>query len=102
MGEKERTVQTAVRMPESWIPRLDAIAAKLGATGLDVSQAAAIRVALARGIAALEAEHGIAPAPSTPPAPPAAKGKAPEVAARGTLILCGFFLLSPRTPLGEA
>lgn len=61
MKEKERTVQTAVRMPESWISRLDAIGARLGETGLDVSQAAVIRVALARGIAALEAEHGIAP-----------------------------------------
>jgi hypothetical protein len=71
MPEKERTVQTAVRLPESWIARLDAIAGKLGASGLDVSQAAAIRVCLGRGIAALEAEHGIAPAPA-PVAPPAA------------------------------
>src|SRR5262249_17431490 len=69
MKEKERTVQTAVRMPESWIPRLDAIAAKLGDTGLDVSQAAVIRVALARGIAALEEAHGLARPNATAEAP---------------------------------
>ena len=89
MAEKERTVQTAVRLPESWIPRLDAIAGKLGAAGLDVSQAAAIRVCLGRGIAALEAEHGIAPAspaPATPaaPAPPERKtSKTSKPAKRG-------------------
>jgi hypothetical protein len=57
MREKERTVQTAVRMPESWVPRLDALAAKLSQPGITVSQAAVIRAALARGIAALEAEN---------------------------------------------
>lgn len=57
-------MQTAVRMPASWIARLDAIGDKLGETGLGVSQAAVIRVALARGIAALEAEYGLAPSAS--------------------------------------
>ena len=72
MKEKERTVQTAVRMPASWIPRLEAIGKKLGETGLDVSQAAVIRVALARGIAALEAAHE-----SVPAAPPETRGPKP-------------------------
>lgn len=84
MPEKERTVQTAVRMPESWIARLDVIASKLGAAGLDVSQAAAIRVCLGRGIATLEAEHGIAPASPAPAAPaPPPERKASKPAKRG-------------------
>jgi len=58
-------VQTAVRMPQSWIARLEVVAAALEKTGLDVSQAAVIRVALARGIAVLEAEHGIATSTAT-------------------------------------
>jgi hypothetical protein len=66
MKEKERTVQTAVRMPESWVPRLDALAAKLSQPGINVSQAAVIRAALARGIAALETEDGRPPASDTP------------------------------------
>lgn len=53
-------MQTAVRMPASWIARLDAIGDRLSQTGLGVSQAAVIRVALARGISALEAEYGLA------------------------------------------
>lgn len=59
MPEKERTVQKPVRMPESWGPRLKALAEKLGETGIPVSEAAVIRLALARGLAALEAEHGL-------------------------------------------
>lgn len=84
MRERERTVQTAVRVPESWIPRLDVLAGKLSQPGISVSQAAVIRAALARGISALEGENGLAvvvqeakEVPSAaPPAPSAPKKKA--------------------------
>jgi len=84
MKEKERTAQTAVRMPESWVPRLDALAAKLSQPGINVSQAAVIRAALARGIAALEAENGLLPASNAPERPAEApiEARVPEKGAR--------------------
>lgn len=54
----ERTIQTAVRFPASWLPRLERIAERLSSPGIDVSQAAAIRAAMSRGLDALEAELG--------------------------------------------
>lgn len=55
----ERTVQTAVRFPASWLPRLERIAERLSSPGIDVSQASAIRAVMARGLDALEAELGM-------------------------------------------
>jgi hypothetical protein len=55
----EKTRQTAVRLPEDWFARLDVIAEKLARPGIPVSQADAIRAAMARGLDALEAEYGI-------------------------------------------
>ena len=60
MAEKERTVQKPVRMPESWVPRLKTLAERLGESGIPVSESAVIRLALSRGLDALEAEHASA------------------------------------------
>jgi hypothetical protein len=65
MPAKERTVQKPVRMPESWGPRLRTLSVKLAETGIPVSEAAVIRLALSRGLDALEAEHGIAASDGT-------------------------------------
>lgn len=59
MPQKEPTVQKPVRVPESWVPRLKVLADKLGESGIQPSEAAVIRLALGRGLDALEAEHGI-------------------------------------------
>lgn len=55
----EKTRQTAVRLPEDWFARLDTIAERLSQPGIEVSQAGAIRAALARGLDALETELGL-------------------------------------------
>ena len=49
----EKTRQTAVRLPEDWFTRLDTIAERLSQPGIEVSQAGAIRAALARALHAL-------------------------------------------------
>lgn len=71
----ERTIQTAVRFPASWLPRLERIAERLSSPGIDVSQAAAIRAVMSRGLDALEAELGITEAEAKPKPKPT-KGKA--------------------------
>jgi predicted DNA-binding protein len=56
VSEKENTIQTAVRVPESWLDRLDKIAEKLSRPGADLTRAEALRVALYRGIEQIENE----------------------------------------------
>ena len=56
MSEKENTIQTAVRVPESWLERLDKIAEKLSQPGAALTRAEALRVALYRGIEQIENE----------------------------------------------
>jgi predicted DNA-binding protein len=52
----EKQVQTAIRVPASWLVRLDKIAERLSQPGMRVTRAEALRVATARGIVELEAE----------------------------------------------
>ena len=56
MSEKENTIQTAVRVPESWLERLDKIAEKLSQPGASLTRTDALRVALYRGIEQIENE----------------------------------------------
>ena len=56
MSEKENTIQTAVRVPESWLERLDKIAEKLSQPGAALKRTDALRVALYRGIEQIESE----------------------------------------------
>lgn len=69
----ERTIQTAVRFPASWLPRLERIAERLSSPGIDVSQASAIRAVMSRGLDVLEGELGIG---ESEPTPKPTKGKA--------------------------
>jgi len=56
VSEKENTIQTAVRVPESWLERLDKIAEKLSQPGASLTRTDALRVALYRGIEQIENE----------------------------------------------
>ena len=69
----ERSIQTAVRFPASWRPRLERIVEKLSSPGIDISQSAAIRAVMSRGLNVLEAELGTE---ESAPEPAKAKGKA--------------------------
>ena len=53
------TVQTAIRVPADWMPRLQAIAGRLSRPGLALTTSDALRACLAEGMAKLEAELGI-------------------------------------------
>lgn len=50
------TVQTAVRLPEDWMPRLQEIAARLSRPGIPIRTADAIRAAIAEGLVVLEGQ----------------------------------------------
>lgn len=50
------TVQTAVRLPEEWMPRLQEIAARLSRPGIPIRTADAIRAAIAEGLTVLEGQ----------------------------------------------
>jgi len=57
MTEKqENQVQTAVRIPESWLERLDGLADRLSQPGMRVTRAEALRLAAHRGLVAYETE----------------------------------------------
>jgi predicted DNA-binding protein len=56
VAKDERTIQTAVRIPETWPERLDAVAAALSRPGLELTRTDVLRMALAHGLLALEAE----------------------------------------------
>ncbi len=49
-------VQVAIRVPESWLERADALATKLSRPGIVVSRTEAFRAALAQGLDVMEAE----------------------------------------------
>ena len=55
MAEEDQ-IQTAVRLPESWFARLDKLAERLSQPGLTLSRTDALRMAIARGMAEMEAE----------------------------------------------
>ena len=57
---KDDTVQTAVRMPAAWLPRLQEVAARLSRPGIEMTQADAMRASIAEGLAVLEAQLGVA------------------------------------------
>ena len=57
MSEKqEQTVQTAIRVPESWLTRLDKVAENMSQPGMRVTRTEVLRLAAYRGLEALEAE----------------------------------------------
>ncbi len=58
-AETSKTTQVALRMPKEWIPRADRLAGVLGRPGMDVGRSDVLRMALARGFEALEAEAGL-------------------------------------------
>lgn len=55
--EEEEHVQTAVRVPKSWISRLDKIAEKLSSPGARVTRADALRMATHFGMNELETKQ---------------------------------------------
>jgi hypothetical protein len=54
---KSDSVQLAVRIPEPWLTRLDALVPWIARPGVATTRTDAIRAALARGLDALEAER---------------------------------------------
>ncbi|HEY5049343.1 MAG TPA: hypothetical protein VII50_00465 [Acidothermaceae bacterium] len=52
----EHQVQTAIRIPESWVDRLDKLAKIMSAPGVPATRAGALRSALYRGIVEMEKE----------------------------------------------
>lgn len=56
--KSEEKIQTAVKMPKSWIGRFDAVAEAMAAPGANVNRSEAMRLAMYRGLETLEAEYG--------------------------------------------
>ena len=54
---KTDSVQLAVRIPEGWLARLDALVPWIARPGVATTRTDSIRAALARGLDALEAER---------------------------------------------
>lgn len=54
MGDNQ--VQTAIRIPESWLDRLDKIAEKMSQPGVRVTRSEALRAMVHRGMNEFEAE----------------------------------------------
>lgn len=75
--DDEPTVQTAIRIPQSWLPRVQAIVDRLAADHIGVKPAGIMRSALGLGLETLEAKYGL-----TPPAKPAAEQKGEKKPAR--------------------
>ena len=58
MTEKqEQQIQTAIRLPESFLTRLDKLAERMSQPGLKITRAEALRLSAYRGIGELEAEN---------------------------------------------
>lgn len=72
--EKEGTHQAAVRFPQSWVTRLEALGKRLSPL-VPLPLAAVLRAVLERGLTSLEAEHGLSPSRETPPEQPKQKGE---------------------------
>ena len=58
-------VQTAIRFPTEWVPRLQAIAGKLSRPGIPVTPSDAMRAAIAEGLRVLEEQLGVVRTPVT-------------------------------------
>ena len=59
MSEKQESqVQTAIRIPESFLGRADRVAEKMSRPGMRVTRAEVMRLALYQGLARLETEEG--------------------------------------------
>ena len=54
--KEEEHVQTAIRVPKSWLDRLDKTAERMCQPGIRVNRSEVLRLALHRGIESLEAE----------------------------------------------
>jgi len=52
----DNSTQIAIRIPDAWLERADALRPKLGEPGFSVTRTDIVRAALARGLVALEAE----------------------------------------------
>jgi len=63
---KEGTYQAAVRFPESWVSRLEALGKRLSPL-VPLPLAAILRAVLERGLTSLEAEHGLTGSTGSPP-----------------------------------
>lgn len=55
--KQEHQVQTAVRVPESWLERLDKLIDPLSTPGMPATRAGVLRSALHRGLMELEKEN---------------------------------------------
>ncbi len=56
MADQEKHVQTAIRIPESLLERLDKLAEKMSRPGVRLLRADAMRDAIFRGVDVMEAE----------------------------------------------
>jgi hypothetical protein len=63
---KEGSYQAAVRFPESWVGRLEALGKRLSPL-VPLPLAAVLRAVLERGLTSLEAEHGLTGSTESPP-----------------------------------
>jgi hypothetical protein len=66
--DDEPTVQQAIRIPQSWADRVQALVARLAKDHIEVKPAGIMRSAMGLGLEALERKYGLAP-----PAKPAAQ-----------------------------
>ena len=56
VDKEENQVQTAVRLPESWLERIDRLAESMSKPGVPTTRAGAMRTALHLGLVELEKE----------------------------------------------
>ncbi len=56
MKKQENQVQMAIRVPESWLPRLDKIAEQVSPPGVRLTRTEALRTAIHQGMVKLETE----------------------------------------------
>ena len=70
----------AIRIPEAWVERAEALRAFLtNRPGLELSKSDILRMCIARGLEAIEAERDAAvPGARPPPSKPAPKGRRPR------------------------
>jgi len=54
--KQEQQVQTAMRVPESWIDRFDKIAERMSRPGMPVNRTEVMRLAMHRGLVEMEGE----------------------------------------------
>jgi len=67
----ENTAQLAVRIPDAWLPRLDALIPWLAKPGVSATRTDAIRAVMSRGLDAFEEERALeSKAPSLGSKPP--------------------------------